>query len=424
MVDNLIKFCKSYSHIYIYGAGKYGRIACMFLEENGVSIEGFVVSEGQKGNLVLGHIVYVFSDISEKINDESTGIIVAMKKEIAQTVERLLCSNQNRNYIVINDDQDIQYLLSKLQFTYDYKFKNNVLALVYHRVGDIGFDTRNLSMQEDVFERQMIYLKNNYNLIRSEEEWDETAETSVLITFDDGYCDFYNTILPILEKNKIPATVFIATGNIGTKNEFWGDVLEYLVLHTNKNDVTFLDKKYPMATEAEKIQSMFLLRNVLKNTSGIQRSELLSDLSNVLDVKAEPRITHRTMTENEIIDCSKSPYVTIGAHTRTHCCLSYEDKEVQYNEIYSSKKDLEKIIGKEVKVFAYPYGERNDFNDETISIAKKIGFKRVFAAYEGMASFRTEYGRIPRNNISLYSDLGELIRRIQEIRCIYGDSYV
>lgn len=61
---------------------------------------------------------------------------------------------------------------------------------------------------------------------------------------------------------------------------------------------------------------------------------------------------------------------TIGGHTRNHVFLS--DPKIDLNEeIIQCKYDIEKIIGKEVKHFAYPYGTPVAVNMNVVRFTRK-----------------------------------------------------
>lgn len=48
MENQLLDFCRFYPKIYCYGAGAYGRLAQIFLKEQGYGIKGFIVLDGHK----------------------------------------------------------------------------------------------------------------------------------------------------------------------------------------------------------------------------------------------------------------------------------------------------------------------------------------------------------------------------------------
>src|SRR5258708_23891890 len=49
-----------------------------------------------------------------------------------------------------------------------------------------------------------------------------------VITFDDGYADNFTNALPILERLRIPATVFVVTNDLGRRNVVWDEAGEDL----------------------------------------------------------------------------------------------------------------------------------------------------------------------------------------------------
>ena len=53
---------------------------------------------------------------------------------------------------------------------------------------------------------------------------------AVALTFDDGYRDNLINAKPLLVEHEVPASIFLATGYIGKKREFWWDELARLTL--------------------------------------------------------------------------------------------------------------------------------------------------------------------------------------------------
>ena len=76
------------------------------------------------------------------------------------------------------------------------------------------------------------------------------------------------------------------------------------------------------------------------------------------------------MSNDEIIAISNRH--EIGAHTMDHPLLTEISSEEIKKQIAQSRDYLEKIIGKQVKMFAYPSG---DYNTAIIDIVKLLGFK-------------------------------------------------
>lgn len=105
-------------------------------------------------------------------------------------------------------------------------FAINVPILIYHYVANNpnpNDKTRNsLSVPPDKFEAQMDYLsKNGYTPITLDTLYGiynkqaSVPGKPIILTFDDGYQDFYTIVYPILKRFNFHAVSFIATGLIG-----------------------------------------------------------------------------------------------------------------------------------------------------------------------------------------------------------------
>lgn len=73
--------------------------------------------------------------------------------------------------------------------------------------------------------------------------------------------------------------------------------------------------------------------------------------------------------------------MTIAAHTKSHPYLfGIFNQALLEDEIAGSKKVLEEHLGKEVYVFAYPFGE---YSKKIIEVVRKAGFKIARASHTG-----------------------------------------
>ncbi len=70
-----------------------------------------------------------------------------------------------------------------------------------------------------------------------------------------------------------------------------------------------------------------------------------------------------------------SDLVDIGSHTVTHPNLRVVDPEVADRELRESRRQLEKLLGRKVTLFAFPYGSHSP---GLVRMAHDAGYQRVF----------------------------------------------
>ncbi len=86
------------------------------------------------------------------------------------------------------------------------------------------------------------------------------------------------------------------------------------------------------------------------------------------------------LSSEQVVEMSRCPLCTIGAHTETHPML--RDVSNHYEEMSISKTSLENLIHKEVEFLAYPYGKHSSISIKVRREAKRIGFKCAFGTIE------------------------------------------
>ncbi|MEM3030627.1 MAG: polysaccharide deacetylase family protein [Candidatus Micrarchaeia archaeon] len=84
------------------------------------------------------------------------------------------------------------------------------------------------------------------------------------------------------------------------------------------------------------------------------------------------------MTWEQIKEIGDSGLVEIGSHSVSHRNLANMDEKSIMEELRKSKEEIEKHIGKKVRVFAWPYGEA-PLNAE--KLVKKAGYDGAFRSF-------------------------------------------
>ena len=92
-----------------------------------------------------------------------------------------------------------------------------IVILYYHGIGNGAENWMTLPLEE--FHRQVTYLASYFKILDLEEavkrlRSGRNHETSVVLTFDDGYANCYRNLLPYISFYDIPITMFVCSGAI------------------------------------------------------------------------------------------------------------------------------------------------------------------------------------------------------------------
>ena len=89
--------------------------------------------------------------------------------------------------------------------------------LTYHSIDGSGSV---ISVSPAAFRRHMIYFRSAGIPVLSVDDLLAGPDTAdaVALTFDDGYANLADEVMPVLEEHRLPATVFVATACVGGTN--------------------------------------------------------------------------------------------------------------------------------------------------------------------------------------------------------------
>lgn len=278
-----------------------------------------------------------------------------------------------------------------------------VLCLLYHRVHPVQDNIYHLTVSPKHFEEQVRYLKRHFHIFRFEEDWSESGEDGVVITFDDGYGDNYEYALPILEKYQASATVFVASGYVDQKQEYWWDELARVLTREMEYPRQFelKDSLYHYTWETDSLKKRIdLIKSMhwlLRLDSEVERANSwLEQLRRWAGVSPEGREEYLPADMRRLHGLDRSGCITIGGHTVNHRSLGVQTRESQEYEIGASVRFLEKKLGRNIEVFSYPFGSLMHFNQDTFEVCSQCGIKKAATTLKGLWDEETHPYAVPR----------------------------
>ncbi len=277
--------------------------------------------------------------------------------------------------------------------------RKKLFILIYHRVLDRPDFMRPGEVDKQAFSWQMELLANYFNVLPLSEaieklKNDQLPSRAVSITFDDGYADNYLNALPILQKNNLSATFFIATGYLNG-GIMWNDQVIEAVrrLTTETLDLTADGlKQFDVSSPEHKVVTVHQILNKIKHMGGEKRQAIANRI--VRQVDSMP--VNLMLTDKQLIKLHQAG-MEIGGHTVTHPILANLDRETARQEINENKQSLEKLLNIQLHHFAYPNGKPGqDYRPEQIELIKEVGYQAAVSTQWGVANYDSDFFQLPR----------------------------
>lgn len=189
-----------------------------------------------------------------------------------------------------------------------------ITIIMYHSVNKVP-DV--CTITPEAFYRQIEFIQNHFSIIRLKEikqaMTSQESSRKVIITFDDAFSDFRKFVFPVLEKLKIPSTVFVPTGFIGKFNDW-----DFPFHKCHKKSV---------------------------------------------------------MDANQLKELNETKWVDFGSHSVDHLKMSKLPIKEMKRQMTLSKSMLEDLLSTSVTMFSYPYGRLGDFSPLTDQILSESGYE-------------------------------------------------
>lgn len=274
-----------------------------------------------------------------------------------------------------------------------------LLILTYHRVLSAVDPLRRGEITQAALARHAVVLRRWFNVLPLSQAWRRTLEGSlparaVAITFDDGYADNAELALPILKRQGLTATFFVATGFLDG-GRMWNDTIIESLRHAPPPlDLRDLDggmlASDDVTARAEAVERVI---GAWKRLPPAERQRRVDAL--VARAHANPP-DDLMMRSNQVRELARAG-MEVGAHTVTHPILRSISDDQAAAEMSESRSSLEALTGTRVGAFAYPNGRLgDDYDARHAEIARRVGFDLAVSTNGGSARAESDPYQLPR----------------------------
>jgi len=226
---------------------------------------------------------------------------------------------------------------------------------------------------------------------------EELDPYTLLLTFDDGYADMHELLLPILRRCKVPATVFITTGAMSGYVTWFQRFFSALAGTRREELPPFADlAPLPLRTPAQRVAALEAVSALQRRFPATAWDESIDRLCEGLGW--DGRIDgERMMDWSRVEELHRSGLVAIGGHTLTHPMLEQCTPEQVRRELFDSAEELRSRLHMDSLPFSYPQGRCPPAEIE--SLVRQAGYSCAFTGRWARNIRQTPLFRLGREHV-------------------------
>ncbi len=200
------------------------------------------------------------------------------------------------------------------------------------------------------------------------------------LTFDDGYRDNHDVLLPLLQRRAVKATVYVSAGFIDRGAPMWWFGVERALAENTRVQIRAGGgaREFPAATAAEKDASHARIGELFFGFTPGETREAVAGLKADHGVDCLAIADRLSMSWDQVRALGQSGLVEIGGHAISHCPLAAMNDAEAQGEIAGGRRRLAEKLGRAPVSFAYPYGVQATVGPRDIAQVKAAGFTSAF----------------------------------------------
>ena len=207
----------------------------------------------------------------------------------------------------------------------------------------------------------------------------ELPERACALTFDDGWADNFEFAFPILEEMKVPATIFLTSGLIGTGGMFWPERLSLLLIeiashhsrHWSDDSLAWLKNLETQYTFSNTPPTQEELAEMIDAAKDFTDNDIHTRLDLIEQHLGRQQLNNSPslLDWNQVRQMLDSGLVEVGSHTCRHTRLVENvPADIIEKEIIDSKEEIERNTGRAVSMFCYPNG---DYSVDALEVVRR-----------------------------------------------------
>jgi peptidoglycan/xylan/chitin deacetylase (PgdA/CDA1 family) len=222
----------------------------------------------------------------------------------------------------------------------------------------------------------------------------------VCLTFDGAYKDLMTGAYPVLSRHGVPFAVYVPTAFPDGLGQAWWLALEAVIARESRVSLV-IDRKelhFNIAGATEKYQLYQFLESWMRTLAPPDLSAAISDLCKRYSVDITALSRDASMDWSDLATLAADPLVTIGSATVNYPDLSNLKDSAALREMTMGIAVARAAFHREVRHFAYPFGEAGSWGRRHAAMAEEAGLISAASAVPGVIepAGRTNLYALPR----------------------------
>jgi peptidoglycan/xylan/chitin deacetylase (PgdA/CDA1 family) len=220
------------------------------------------------------------------------------------------------------------------------------------------------------------------------------------LTFDGGTRDFITHAYPVLARHGVPFAMYLPTAFPDGVGEAWWLALEDVIARESRISMTIdgKDRHFSVSAVSEKYELFEFLAGWMRRLPPRDLSYAINDLCTRYSVDITQLTRSVSLDWEDLAKLAADPNVTFGSATVTYPVLANLKASDAQREMAMGKAVAESAFGREIRHFAFPFGDRESFQRQHVVMAEEVGFASAVSTLQGIVApeGRTNPFALPR----------------------------
>ena len=222
----------------------------------------------------------------------------------------------------------------------------------------------------------------------------------VCLTFDGAYKDLITSAYPVLTKHGVPFAVYVPTAFPDGVGEAWWLALEQVIAREARISLVVdrKEQRFDIGHTSDKYQLYAFLEGWMRSLAPADLSFAIRDLCTRYSVDLAALSREASMDWDDLGRLAADPLVTMASATVNYPVLSNLKDADALREMTMGRAVAQAAFRREVRHFAYPFGDRAAFRRQHVAMAEEVGFASAASAIPGIVETegRSNLHALPR----------------------------